>query len=52
MAAAIWSSDLTDVNQMPALFFIRFLKIMDCYQSQIVLNGTHYLAVHGVTSRP
>ena len=26
MAAAIWSSDLKDVNQMPALFFIRFFK--------------------------
>ena len=26
MAAAIWSSDLNDVNQMPALFFIRFFK--------------------------
>ena len=26
MAAAIWSSDLQDVNQMPALFFIRFFK--------------------------
>lgn len=26
MAAAIWSSDLDDVNQMPALFFIRFFK--------------------------
>lgn len=26
MAAAIWSSDLDDVDQMPALFFIRFFK--------------------------
>ena len=26
MAAAIWSSDLVDVKQMPALFFIRFFK--------------------------
>ena len=26
MAAAIWSSDLDDVSQMPALFFIRFFK--------------------------
>ena len=26
MAAAIWSSDLKDVSQMPALFFIRFFK--------------------------
>jgi predicted NAD/FAD-binding protein len=26
MAAAIWSSDLNDVNQMPALLFIRFFK--------------------------
>ncbi|MDC3058332.1 FAD-dependent oxidoreductase [Litorivicinus sp.] len=26
MAAAIWSSDLNDVDQMPALFFIRFFK--------------------------
>jgi len=26
MAAAIWSSDLKDVTQMPALFFIRFFK--------------------------
>lgn len=26
MAAAIWSSDLGDVSQMPALFFIRFFK--------------------------
>ena len=26
MAAAIWSSDLDDVNQMPALFFIRFFQ--------------------------
>jgi predicted NAD/FAD-binding protein len=26
MAAAIWSSDLNDVNKMPALFFIRFFK--------------------------
>ena len=26
MAAAIWSSDLKDVNHMPALFFIRFFK--------------------------
>ncbi len=26
MAAAIWSSDLNDVNLMPALFFIRFFK--------------------------
>jgi predicted NAD/FAD-binding protein len=26
MAAAIWSSDLGDVKQMPALFFIRFFK--------------------------
>ena len=26
MAAAIWSSDLKDVNQMPALFFILFFK--------------------------
>ena len=26
MAAAIWSSDLKDVNQMPALFFVRFFK--------------------------
>jgi predicted NAD/FAD-binding protein len=26
MAAAIWSSDLNDVNQMAALFFIRFFK--------------------------
>ena len=42
MAAAIWSSDLDDVNQMPALFFIRFFKIMDFCQSQIVLNGTRY----------
>ena len=26
MAAAIWSSDLGDVKQMPALFFVRFFK--------------------------
>ncbi len=26
MAAAIWSSDISDVEQMPALFFIRFFK--------------------------
>ena len=26
MAAAIWSTDLTDVNEMPALFFVRFFK--------------------------
>ena len=26
MAAAIWSSDLDEVDQMPALFFIRFFK--------------------------
>ena len=26
MAAAIWSSDLKDVDKMPALFFIRFFK--------------------------
>ena len=26
MAAAIWSTDLKDVNQIPALFFIRFFK--------------------------
>ena len=29
MAAAIWSTDLTDVNEMPALFFIRFLRTTD-----------------------
>lgn len=51
MGAAIWSSGETEMEEFPALFFVRFLKTTACFQSNTGRSGMSFEAARAAAWR-